>query len=165
MLKRTDKSEKLLCLRVMARTQEANVAPLDTQVFLRGVKRVFLNWENGGIVNLVPSEEAHQVAEPNHTGPTDEEIFENEEVWNFDADLEGVIAHMNSFPFIAGHPDAFKALFFGIGNTSGRRDNSARLLACESKISYETMKVIQAHEDRLLFCAKIYCSSCNPALN
>jgi SAM-dependent methyltransferase len=111
MLKGTAQPEKILSLSVMARTQEANVGPTDTQLFLPGAKRVFLNWESGGIVKLVPPEEANKVVEINYTGPNDEESFENEEGWSFEADLVGVKAHMNSFPFIAGHPDAFKDLF------------------------------------------------------
>jgi SAM-dependent methyltransferase len=117
LLNKTDQPQQVLD--VIARTQEANVAPLDTEFFLPGAKRVHLNWGDGGIVKLLPPEEAHKHAEPNYTGPDDDSTFEDEEGWSFEADLEGVKEHMNSFPFLAQNPDAFTDLFLELDRLLG----------------------------------------------
>ncbi|KUI60116.1 hypothetical protein VP1G_07325 [Cytospora mali] len=110
LLKGADRPEETI--RVMARTQDRyNVAPLDTEVFLPGARRVHLNMGRGGIVGLLPPEEAHRNMEPDYSGPDDVEIIEDEEGWSFETDLDGVKEHINSFPFVAGHPEALADLF------------------------------------------------------
>lgn len=99
-------------IKIMARTQgNYNVAPLDPELFQQGATRVHLNMRNGGIIELLPPEEAHRNKEPNYTGPDDVEVFEDEQGWNFETDLEGVKEHIGSFPFIEADPTAFTDLF------------------------------------------------------
>ncbi|KAL4755974.1 uncharacterized protein BDW70DRAFT_164937 [Aspergillus foveolatus] len=92
----------------MARTQDgANVAPLSTDNFEPGAIRLHLNMGRGRIVSLLPPEEAHRNTEPVYTGETDEILFEDEEGWSFETDLNGVKEHICSFPFVSEDLDAF----------------------------------------------------------
>ncbi|KAL4942082.1 hypothetical protein BDV06DRAFT_193086 [Aspergillus oleicola] len=92
----------------MASTQDdANIAPLSTDLFEPGAIRLHLNMGQGGIVSLLPPEEAHRNTEPNYTGKTDEVLFEDEEGWSFETDLNGVKEHIRSFPFVSESLDAF----------------------------------------------------------
>ncbi|KAH8597595.1 S-adenosyl-L-methionine-dependent methyltransferase [Bisporella sp. PMI_857] len=110
LLKKSDNPEETI--RIMARTQDGyNVAPLDPKLFRPGAQRVALNMSRGGIARLLPPEEAHRNKEPNYTGPDDIEIFEDEEGWSFETDLEGVRGHIESFPYVAADPEAFTKLF------------------------------------------------------
>nr|UYO77180.1 methyltransferase protein [Trichoderma calamagrostidis] len=106
-------------IRVMARTGEANMAPLDSKMFVPGAQRIHLNMRSGGIVSLLPPEEAHRNREPNYTGPNDEVIFEEEEGWSFEKDLEGVKEHICSFPFVAENLDVFADLFTELDDLLG----------------------------------------------
>ncbi|KAI2613406.1 S-adenosyl-L-methionine-dependent methyltransferase [Hypoxylon sp. NC1633] len=109
-LQKAEKPEQTIA--VLARTQGLyNVAPLSPKLFAPGALRVHLNMGNGGMHVLVPPETEHMVREPNYTGPDDVEIFENEEGWSFDADLEGVKEHILAFPFVSENPAAFKDMF------------------------------------------------------
>jgi SAM-dependent methyltransferase len=97
---------------IMARTQgEYNVAPLDPQLFEAGAKRLHLNLTKGGITGMLPPEAAHRNVEPNHTGPSDIKSYEDDDGWNFAADLGGVKEHIASFPFLTTDAEAFKELF------------------------------------------------------
>ncbi|KAL9094348.1 MAG: hypothetical protein Q9165_003489 [Trypethelium subeluteriae] len=98
-------------IRVMARTEDGNVAPLDPVFFLPGAKRVHLNMGKGSFVRLLPPEQAYRNTEPDHTGSDDDVVFEDEDGWSFETDLNGVREHMCSFPFISGNFGAFKELF------------------------------------------------------
>ncbi|KAF2238273.1 S-adenosyl-L-methionine-dependent methyltransferase [Viridothelium virens] len=109
LLKNTDQPEQTI--RIMARTKDGNVAPLDPEFFLPGAERVHLNMKKGGIIGLLPPEEAYRNTEPRHTGSCDVEIFEDEAGWSFETDLNGVKEHMCSFPFISGNLGAFTKLF------------------------------------------------------
>lgn len=109
LLKKADQPEQTI--RVMARTQDGNVAPLDTKSFLPGARRLHLNFGKGGIIGPLPPEDVHRNTEVNHTGVDDEEIFEDEEGWSFETDLNGVKEHICSFPFVADNLDACKELF------------------------------------------------------
>lgn len=109
LLKKADQPEQTI--RVMARTQDGNVAPLDPKFFLPGAKRLHLNMAKGGIIGPLPPEEVHRNTEVNHTGIDDEEIFEDEEGWSFETDLNGVKEHMCSFPFVADNLEACNELF------------------------------------------------------
>ena len=109
LLKKADQPEQTI--RVMARTQDGNVAPLDPNLFVPGAKRLYLNMTKGGIIGPLPPEDVHRNTEVNHTGIDDEESFENEEGWSFETDLNGVMEHMCSFPFIADNLEACKELF------------------------------------------------------
>ena len=117
LLKKTDEPEQTI--RVMARTQDGNVAPLDTEFFSPGAQRLHLNMGKGGIVGLLPPEDVHRNTEVNHTGVDDEEIFEDEEGWGFETDLNGVKEHMCSFPFVADNLEACKELFAELENLLG----------------------------------------------
>jgi len=110
LLKKADHPEQTV--RIMANTQDGyNVAPLDPELFSPGAKRVHLNMGKGGIIGLLPPEDAHRNTEPNYTGPDDVEIFEDEEGWSFETDLDGVKEHIGSFPFVTEDPAAFTELF------------------------------------------------------
>ena len=109
LLKKTDQPEQTI--RVMARTQDGNLAPLDTSFFLPGAQRLHLNMGNGGIIGPLPPEDVHRNTEIKHTGIDDEELFEDEEGWSFETDLNGVKEHMCSFPFVADNLEACKELF------------------------------------------------------
>nr|UIK22905.1 methyltransferase protein [Trichoderma rhododendri] len=106
-------------IRVMARTGEANMAPLDPKLFVPGAQRIHLNMKSGGIVGILPPEEAHRNKEPIYTGPDDEVIYEEEEGWGFEKDLEGVKEHICSFPFVAENLDKFAHLFVELDNLLG----------------------------------------------
>ena len=109
-LKRDEHPEQAIA--VMSRTQDRyNVAPLDPEWFLPGAKRVHLNMGNGGLIEMLPPEAAHKNVEPNNTGPDDVELFEEEEGWSFETDLDGVKEHILSFPFIANEASEFAELF------------------------------------------------------
>ena len=109
-LKKDDQPEQ--AIQVMAKIQNGyNVAPLDSELFLPGAKRVHLNTGKGGITRLLPPEEAHRNTESNYTGPDDIEVFENEDGWSFETDLDGVKEHIGSFPFLMEDPAAFTELF------------------------------------------------------
>ncbi|KAL4815786.1 S-adenosyl-L-methionine-dependent methyltransferase [Aspergillus spinulosporus] len=96
---------------VMARTQDnANVAPLSTDFFEPGAIRLHLNMGRGGIVSILPPEEAHRNTEPVYSGETDEILFEDEEGWSFETDVNGVKEHICSFPFVSENLDAFTDL-------------------------------------------------------
>ncbi|ORY69638.1 S-adenosyl-L-methionine-dependent methyltransferase [Pseudomassariella vexata] len=98
--------------RIMARTQDSyNVAPLDSGLFLPGARRVHLNMGKGGIIGILPPEEAYRNTEPDYTGPEDVEVFEDEEGWGFEMDLDGVKEHIGSFPFVAENTAAFTEMF------------------------------------------------------
>ncbi|KAG9229996.1 S-adenosyl-L-methionine-dependent methyltransferase [Amylocarpus encephaloides] len=110
LLKHADQPEQTV--RIMARTQgRYNVAPLDPEHYRAGAKRVHLNMSQGGIIELLPPEEAHRNQEPNYTGPDDVDIFEDEKGWDFATDLEGIKEHIGSFPFVDADPTAFTDLF------------------------------------------------------
>nr|UYO77210.1 S-adenosyl-L-methionine-dependent methyltransferase [Trichoderma crystalligenum] len=111
LLKKKGVEQPQQTIRVMARTGEANMAPLDPKVFVAGAQRIHLNMKNGGIVGILPPDEAHRSREPNYTGPDDEVIFEEEDGWSFEKDLDGVKEHICSFPFVAENLDAFADLF------------------------------------------------------
>lgn len=105
-------------IRVMARTQGGyNVAPLDTELFLPGALRVHINMGKGegggGILGMLPEEEAHRDVEGRYEGVEDVEVWveDEEEDWSFEADLEGVKEHFGSFPFVSGFPGKFDGLF------------------------------------------------------
>lgn len=109
LLKKTDQPEQTI--KVMARTQDGNVAPLDPDFFLPGAQRLHLKMGKGGIIGLLPPEDFHRNSEIKHTGIDDEEIFEDEEGWGFETALKGVKEHMCSFPFIAENLEACEELF------------------------------------------------------
>ncbi|KAI3318562.1 S-adenosyl-L-methionine-dependent methyltransferase [Xylariaceae sp. AK1471] len=110
LLRKTGQPEQTIA--IMARTQDRyNVAPLDPTYFLPGARRVHLNMGHGGIVALLPPEDAHKNVEPSHTGIYDIESFEDEEGWAFETDLGGVKEHIGSFPFVAENPEDFIDLF------------------------------------------------------
>jgi hypothetical protein len=105
---------------VMSRTQDRyNVAPLDLELFKPGALRVHLNMKKGGIVRLLPPEEAHRNQEPNYSGPDDVDVFEEEDGWDFEANLEGVQEHIRSFPFASADTAAFEDLFLELENLLG----------------------------------------------
>lgn len=86
---------------IIARTDGFyNVAPLDPSHFAHGALRIHLNMRQGGLTPLLPPEMAHLYVEPNHTGPDDIEIFEDEEGWVFEMNSSEVLEHMLSFPFV-----------------------------------------------------------------
>ncbi|TVY84602.1 Methyltransferase ptaH [Lachnellula suecica] len=114
LLKTADQPEETI--KIMARTEDGNVAPLDPELFSPGAKRVHLNMGKGGIIGLLPPEDAHLNTEPNYTGSDDVEVFEDEEGWSFETDLEGVKEHMCSFPFVAENLEAFTELFLELEN-------------------------------------------------
>jgi hypothetical protein len=118
LLKKSEHPMQLI--NVMARTEDdANIAPLDTRFFAPGAKRVHLNMANGGIVGLLPPENAHLNIEPNHTGADDEILFEDEKGWSFEKDLNGVKEHICSFPFVSENLDAFTDLFVELDDLLG----------------------------------------------
>jgi hypothetical protein len=86
------------------------VGPLDAKLWSRGAKRVNLNMGHDGIITMLPPEEEHRNTEPKHQGLDDEVVFEEEDGWGFEMDLEGVKEHMQSFPFVADNPKAFTEL-------------------------------------------------------
>lgn len=99
-------------IRVMLRTQDTyNVAPLSPEHFVAGAQRVHLNMKNGGIQGMLPPEEAERLSEPDYTGPTDVETYEDEAGWEFETDLAGLKEHFASFPFVSKFPDAFVDLY------------------------------------------------------
>lgn len=65
---------------------------------------------------MLPPENAHENKEPNYAGPDDVEVFEGEEGWMFETDLEGVKEHIKTFPFLAQDPAAFTELFRELEN-------------------------------------------------
>lgn len=104
--------DKEKTIRVMARTEgKYSVAPLDGDLFVPGGKRVYLNMTEGGIQGMLPPEERHRNAEPSYVGVDDVEVFEEDEAWNFEMDLDGVKEHFGSFPFISQFPEAFTELY------------------------------------------------------
>ncbi|KAI9667454.1 MAG: hypothetical protein M1821_000270 [Bathelium mastoideum] len=109
LLKNQDEADQTI--RVMARTENGNVAPLDPALFSTGAKRIHLNMGQGGFTKLMPPEEAHRNTESDYTGPNDVEDFESEEGWSFETDLDGVKQHMCSFPFIADNLSNMSELF------------------------------------------------------
>ncbi|KAL5316087.1 hypothetical protein ACEPPN_016964 [Leptodophora sp. 'Broadleaf-Isolate-01'] len=110
LLKNADKPDQTVA--IMARTQGSyNVAPLDPELYHAGALRVHLNMGKGGIIELLPPEEAYRNKEPNYTGPDDVEIFEDEKGWDFEIDLEGVKEHIGSFPYVKVDPTAFTGFF------------------------------------------------------
>ncbi|KAK2594643.1 hypothetical protein QQS21_007619 [Conoideocrella luteorostrata] len=111
LLAKKDAKETEQTIRVMGRTGEANLAPLNSEHFRNGAQRVHLNMSSGGIVKLIPPEELHRNMEPKHTGPYDEIVFESEEGWSFEKDLNGVKEHICSFPFVVENMSAFEDLF------------------------------------------------------
>jgi SAM-dependent methyltransferase len=99
-------------IRVMKRSSDGyNVAPLDEALFLPGAERVHLNMEKGGITGLLPPERADEAEEPIYTGPNDVEIYEIDEGWSFDTDLNGFKEHFGSFPHSKEDPEAFVELW------------------------------------------------------
>lgn len=105
---------------VMARTQDnANIAPLDTRFFAPGAKRVHLNMANGGIVGILPPENAHLNTEKEHTGAGDEILFEDAPEWSFEKDLDGVKEHICSFPFVSDNLADFTDLFVELDDLLG----------------------------------------------
>ena len=110
LLKKADRPDETI--KIMARTQDGyNVAPLDPALYSLGAQRVHLNMGKGGLIGMLPPEHAHRYKEPNFTGPDDVEIFEDEEGWSFETDMNGVKEHMNSFPFVSEHLTALAELF------------------------------------------------------
>jgi 2-polyprenyl-3-methyl-5-hydroxy-6-metoxy-1,4-benzoquinol methylase len=116
LLKKSDNPEQMI--KVMARTS-FNVAPLETEFFLPGSKRINLNMGSGGTVSVLPPEEIYKNVEPNHIGIDDIEVFEDEEGWSFEYDVEGVKEHMCSFPFVADNMEVFADLFSELDNLLG----------------------------------------------
>jgi len=100
-------------VRVMARTQGPyNVAPLSTELFRPGALRIHINMREGGILGMLPPEEAHRDTEPSFNGPDDVEVHvEEEEAWSFETGLEGIKQHFASFPFVSQFPGAFDGLY------------------------------------------------------
>ncbi|KAJ5698556.1 hypothetical protein N7462_000561 [Penicillium macrosclerotiorum] len=99
-------------LNVMARSQDLyNVAPLDERLFRPGARRIHLNMENGGLTGLLPPERQDEVTEPDHTGPRDLEVFERDEEWGFEMDLDGFKEHFRTFPHAFREPEAFTSLW------------------------------------------------------
>nr|POE70856.1 methyltransferase tpcm [Quercus suber] len=97
---------------IMLRTQDNyNVAPLDPRFFAPGAIRVHLNMSKGGITGMLPDEDADRLPQPNYTGPSDIEVFEDEEGWSFETDLQGVKEHMFSFPFVVKDSTGSAGLF------------------------------------------------------
>ncbi|KAF2648490.1 S-adenosyl-L-methionine-dependent methyltransferase [Lophiostoma macrostomum CBS 122681] len=88
-----------------------NVAPLSGTLFLPGAKRVHLNQKNGGITGLLPPERQSEGSEPNHTGPSDVETFEEEEGWRFSWNLKEFYEHFGSFPHSKQDPSSFVDLW------------------------------------------------------
>jgi SAM-dependent methyltransferase len=108
LLKKGDQDQTI---KVMERSQDGyNVAPLDENIFLPGAKRIHLNMEKGGITGLLPPELRSKATEPNYTGPSDLEAYENDEDWNFETDLDGFKEHFGSFPHSKVEPEAFVGL-------------------------------------------------------
>ncbi|TPX09871.1 uncharacterized protein E0L32_008893 [Thyridium curvatum] len=111
-------------IRIMSRTQGAyNVAPLTSDLFEPGVRRINLNMRDGGIQGMLPPEEAHRDVEPNYTNPDDIEEHVDEAGWDFETDLAGLKEHFASFPFVSQFPDAFVDLYRELDQLvgSGRR--------------------------------------------
>ncbi|KAH6629933.1 S-adenosyl-L-methionine-dependent methyltransferase [Chaetomium sp. MPI-SDFR-AT-0129] len=114
LLKHADKPD--VTRKIMARSSGFyNLAPLDEQFFERGALRIHLNMADGGFTDLLPPEEEGKAGEPNYTGPHDTEVFEDEEGWSVQTDLDGLKAHFASFPFSALDPDAYTELWQELG--------------------------------------------------
>ncbi|KAI9931199.1 hypothetical protein ASPWEDRAFT_233835 [Aspergillus wentii DTO 134E9] len=108
LLKNADDPAKMIG--AMARTHGAyNVAPLDEALFLPGAQRVHLNMQHQGIAAPLPPEV--EVTEPLHTGVEDVQVFEMEDGWDFETDLNGLREHIESFPFANQDPVAFAELW------------------------------------------------------
>jgi len=83
--------------RAMERTSGwYNVAPLDTCFFEPGAKRIYLNFRTGGLTSLLPPE--IDAVEASYVGPTDVEVWEEEEGWSVEMSLEDIKTHFASFP-------------------------------------------------------------------
>jgi SAM-dependent methyltransferase len=105
---------------IMVRTQ-GNLAPLDGNLWERGAKRVNLNMGQGGITTMLPPEEAYRNTEPTHVGQDDEIVFQDEDGWGFEMDLEGIKEHMRSFPFVADYAEAFTQFITELEDLLGDR--------------------------------------------
>ncbi|KAI1877579.1 hypothetical protein JX265_003587 [Neoarthrinium moseri] len=110
LLRKAESPEQTIA--ILARTDgHYNVAPLSPDLFIPGAKRYHLNMTHGGNMTLIPPEQENKETQPGYTGPDDDEIFQDEEGWSFNADLEGVKEHFNSFPFVSEDPSSFADLF------------------------------------------------------
>jgi hypothetical protein len=99
-------------IKVMERSSgHYNVAPLDEKWFLPGAKRIHLNMDRGGILGLLPPERQSEVSEPNYTGPSDEETFQNDGGWRFSWTLEEFKEHFGSFPHAKDNLQDFAKLW------------------------------------------------------
>jgi len=87
-----------------------NVAPLDERLFEPGARRIHLNMGEGGLTSLLPPEVAAS-GEPNYTGPGDVEVWEEEEGWSVQTDLDGIRSHFASFPFSTLDSSAYEGLW------------------------------------------------------
>ncbi|RAL12375.1 methyltransferase tpcM [Aspergillus homomorphus CBS 101889] len=98
---------------VMARSSGPyNVAPLDLRWFRPGALRLHLNMapNGGGITGLLPPERAHEITDPDFTGPADVVVEETTDDWRFETDWEGFLHHFRSFPHASVDPAAFTGL-------------------------------------------------------
>ncbi|KAK5654607.1 hypothetical protein OQA88_7237 [Cercophora sp. LCS_1] len=86
-----------------------NVVPLEDTVWEKGAKRVHLNMGQGGLTDLLPPGEAR--TERDYTGEADEVVWEDEEGWSVQTDLEGVKRHFASFPFSKIEPEGYVSLW------------------------------------------------------
>lgn len=86
-----------------------NVAPLDERLFEPGALRIHVNMSEGGLTSLLPPEE--EWTEPNYTGASDFDVFEDDNAWGVKTDLEGIKSHFASFPFSALEPSAYAVLW------------------------------------------------------
>lgn len=112
LLKHADDPEQTQ--RVMERSSGFyNVAPLDGSLFESGARRIHLNMGQGGLTSLLPPEVA--AIEPDYTGPSDVEIWEEEAGWSVKTDLDGVRSHFASFPFSTLDPAGYEELWAELG--------------------------------------------------
>ncbi|EMD66889.1 hypothetical protein COCSADRAFT_282588 [Bipolaris sorokiniana ND90Pr] len=112
LLDKAGAGEQAKTIAVMARTEGTyNTAPLDTSLFQPGAQRVHLNMHRGGLTGMLPASKTHLNTEPNHTGPDDVDVFEEEAGWEFEMDRAGVREHALSFPFISDQSPAMARLF------------------------------------------------------
>lgn len=86
-----------------------NVAPLDGALFEPGARRIHLNMAQGGLTSLLPPEAA--APEPDYTGLSDVEAWEEEAGWSIKTDLDGIRSHFASFPFLTLDPAGYEELW------------------------------------------------------
>ncbi|ETS76957.1 hypothetical protein PFICI_10831 [Pestalotiopsis fici W106-1] len=110
LIMKADDPTKILKVAVRS-SRYYDVAPTDTSLFVPGTQRIHLNMNNGGLTDIVYPEDYVAAAEPSYTGPQDDEIFESEDGWSFETDLEGVKDHFATFPFSKEDPEVFAELW------------------------------------------------------